>query len=71
MIRDASTRLSRTIVTVTTPNLGSRHFSMIRGFHLADLFTLANGCCGTAAIFFAMSHMRDAHPSGFMLRGRW
>ena len=69
MIRDASTRLSRTIVTVTTPNLGSRHFSMIRGFHLADLFTLANGCCGTAAIFFAMSHMRDAHPSGLYAAG--
>ena len=31
-----------------------RHFSMIRGFHLADLFTLANGFCGVAAIFQAM-----------------
>ena len=36
-----------------------RHFSMIRYFHLADLFTLANGCCGTAAIFFAMAYMRQ------------
>jgi CDP-diacylglycerol---serine O-phosphatidyltransferase len=35
------------------------HFSMIRSFHLADLFTLANGCCGTAAIFFAMAHVRQ------------
>jgi CDP-diacylglycerol---serine O-phosphatidyltransferase len=35
------------------------HFSMIRSFHLADLFTLANGCCGTAAIFFAMAYMRQ------------
>jgi CDP-diacylglycerol---serine O-phosphatidyltransferase len=33
---------------------------MIRSFHLADLFTLANGWCGTAAIFFAMAHMREA-----------
>jgi CDP-diacylglycerol--serine O-phosphatidyltransferase len=33
---------------------------MVRGFHLADFFTLANGCCGTAAIFFAMHYMRDA-----------
>jgi CDP-diacylglycerol---serine O-phosphatidyltransferase len=32
---------------------------MIRSFHLADLFTLANGCCGTAAIFFAMAHVRQ------------
>ncbi len=27
---------------------------MIRGFHLADLFTIANGCCGMAAVFEAM-----------------
>lgn len=31
-----------------------KHFSMIRGFHFADLFTLANGCCGIAAMFHAM-----------------
>ena len=37
-----------------------QHFSMIRSFHLADVFTLANGCCGTAAIFLAMTHMREA-----------
>jgi len=33
---------------------------MIRDFHLADFFTLANGCCGTAAIFVAMDHVRAA-----------
>jgi CDP-diacylglycerol--serine O-phosphatidyltransferase len=33
---------------------------MIRDFHLADFFTLANGCCGTAAIFLAMDHVREA-----------
>jgi CDP-diacylglycerol--serine O-phosphatidyltransferase len=33
---------------------------MIRNFHLADFFTLANGCCGTAAIFLAMDHVREA-----------
>ena len=31
-----------------------KHFSMIRGFHLADFFTLANAACGTACIFLAM-----------------
>jgi CDP-diacylglycerol--serine O-phosphatidyltransferase len=31
-----------------------RHFSMIRNFHLADLFTIANGFCGVAALFQAM-----------------
>jgi CDP-diacylglycerol---serine O-phosphatidyltransferase len=34
-----------------------RHFSMIRSFHLADLFTVANGSCGVAAIFGAMKYL--------------
>jgi CDP-diacylglycerol--serine O-phosphatidyltransferase len=35
---------------------------MIRGFHLADFFTLANAACGMAAIFLAMIYVerRDA-----------
>ncbi|HVR72436.1 MAG TPA: CDP-diacylglycerol--serine O-phosphatidyltransferase [Vicinamibacteria bacterium] len=33
---------------------------MIRDFHLADVFTIANGCSGTAAIFLAMDHVREA-----------
>jgi CDP-diacylglycerol---serine O-phosphatidyltransferase len=33
------------------------HFSMIRGFHLADLFTIANGFCGVAALFAAMTFL--------------
>jgi CDP-diacylglycerol--serine O-phosphatidyltransferase len=37
-----------------------RHFSMIRDFHLADFLTLANGVCGTAAIFLAMDYVREA-----------
>jgi CDP-diacylglycerol--serine O-phosphatidyltransferase len=41
----------------------ARHFSMIRDFHLADAFTLANGACGTAALFFAMDHVRE-HGAG-------
>ncbi|SCK51316.1 CDP-diacylglycerol---serine O-phosphatidyltransferase [Variovorax sp. HW608] len=32
-----------------------KHFSMIRGFHLADFFTLANAACGVGAIFLAMA----------------
>ena len=31
-----------------------RHFSMVRSFHLADVFTIANGSCGVSAIFEAM-----------------
>ncbi|HWI81282.1 CDP-alcohol phosphatidyltransferase family protein [Ramlibacter sp.] len=34
-----------------------RHFSMLRGFHLADFFTLGNAACGVGAVFFAMAFM--------------
>jgi CDP-diacylglycerol--serine O-phosphatidyltransferase len=30
-----------------------KHFSMIRGFHMADFFTLANAACGALMVFFA------------------
>jgi CDP-diacylglycerol---serine O-phosphatidyltransferase len=33
------------------------HFSMIRNFHLADLFTIANGFCGVGALFEAMRYL--------------
>lgn len=33
------------------------HFSMIRSFHLADLFTIANGFCGVGALFAAMRYL--------------
>ena len=35
----------------------NKHFSMIRGFHLADLFTLANAACGVAGVFLAMAYV--------------
>jgi CDP-diacylglycerol--serine O-phosphatidyltransferase len=46
-----------------------RHFSLIRNFHLADFFTLGNGCCGTAAIFLAMDHVREARAEKVYLAG--
>ena len=33
------------------------HFSMLRGFHLADLFTLANAACGTMALFVVIAYV--------------
>jgi CDP-diacylglycerol--serine O-phosphatidyltransferase len=39
-----------------TPPDRARHFSMIRGLHLADFFTLANAACGVAAVFCAMMY---------------
>jgi cation:H+ antiporter len=32
-----------------------RHFSMLRGFQLADFFTLGNAACGVGAVFLALS----------------
>lgn len=34
-------------------------FSMIREFHLADWFTLANAVCGVGALFSVMSYLQD------------
>ncbi len=39
---------------MTTATRPRRHFSMIRGFHLADFLTLGNAACGTAAVMLAM-----------------
>jgi CDP-diacylglycerol--serine O-phosphatidyltransferase len=36
-----------------------RHFSMLRDFHLADWFTLANAFCGTGAVFAAMRFLQE------------
>ncbi len=44
-----------------------RHFSMIREFHLADLFTLGNAACGVAGVFLAMRYMGEAQTAIFML----
>ena len=49
-----------------------RHFSMIRGFHLADFLTLGNAACGTAAVFLAMLAMVLAVDSlSAWARQRW
>jgi len=42
-----------------------RHFSMIRGFHLADFLTLGNAACGTAGVFFAMLYMGSHSTAHF------
>ena len=44
-----------------------RHFSMIRGFHLADFFTLANAACGVAAVFLSMFYVSSAEARDFFL----
>ena len=43
------------------------HFSMIRQFHLADVFTLANGALGTGAVLAFMRFLVDGRTSFFWL----
>ena len=51
-------------MTATPPR---RHFSMIRGFHLADVFTLANAACGVIAVGLAMRAFAAQERSGLLL----
>ncbi|HVF65536.1 MAG TPA: CDP-diacylglycerol--serine O-phosphatidyltransferase [Casimicrobiaceae bacterium] len=50
---------------MSTPAARPRHFSMIRGFHLADFLTLANAACGVGAVFCAMMYVSGAPISYF------
>ncbi|TFZ07969.1 CDP-alcohol phosphatidyltransferase family protein [Ramlibacter humi] len=43
-----------------------RHFSMLRGFHLADFFTLGNAACGVGAIFLAMQFLASGELTHFL-----
>jgi CDP-diacylglycerol---serine O-phosphatidyltransferase len=42
-------------MTIQTP---PKPFSMIREFHLADWFTLANAVCGTGAVFSMLTYLQ-------------
>ena len=42
-----------------------KHFSMIRGFHLADFFTLGNAACGVGGVFLAMAFVASGELSVF------
>ncbi|HKQ24275.1 MAG TPA: CDP-alcohol phosphatidyltransferase family protein [Burkholderiales bacterium] len=44
-----------------------KHFSMIRGFHLADIFTLGNAACGTVGVFLAMIYADSASVVHFFV----
>ena len=52
---------------MTTNADAPRHFSMIRGFHLADFLTLANAACGVAGVFCAMVYVADRTPAYFFI----
>jgi CDP-diacylglycerol--serine O-phosphatidyltransferase len=44
-----------------------KHFSMIRGFHLADFFTLANAACGVGAVFLCLRYVGSQSLTYFLL----
>lgn len=44
-----------------------RHFSMLRDFHLADWFTLANAFCGMGAVFASMRFLQEGGASDLMV----
>jgi CDP-diacylglycerol--serine O-phosphatidyltransferase len=50
-------------VSTTRP----RHFSMVREFHLADFFTLANGACGIGGVFGAMKFLETQTLRYFLI----
>ena len=43
-----------------------KHFSMIRGFHLADFFTLGNAACGVGVVFLAMAFVASQQRAHFL-----
>jgi CDP-diacylglycerol---serine O-phosphatidyltransferase len=44
-----------------------KHFSMIRGFQLADFFTLGNAACGALMVFFAAAFIGTQSQHTFLL----
>jgi CDP-diacylglycerol---serine O-phosphatidyltransferase len=52
---------------MSRPDHRTKHFSLIREFHLADFFTLGNAACGVLGIFFAMSYVATQSVTDFFL----
>jgi CDP-diacylglycerol--serine O-phosphatidyltransferase len=42
-----------------------KHFSMIRGFHLADFLTLANAACGVGSVLLTMRYLQSGAAAHF------
>jgi CDP-diacylglycerol--serine O-phosphatidyltransferase len=52
--------------TMNNPS-SPKHFSMIREFHLADFFTLANAACGMGAVLFSMIYVGSRSVDHFLV----
>src|SRR5262249_15062936 len=70
-LRPTEKRATRTGGRLQIANMPVRspgpHFSMIRSFHLADLFTLANGALGAGAVLAFMRFLVDGTMAYFWL----
>jgi CDP-diacylglycerol--serine O-phosphatidyltransferase len=44
-----------------------KHLSMLRSYMLADLFTLANGSCGTISIFLCLNYIAEGRNQFFWI----
>ena len=51
---------------MSAPDPPPRHFSMLRGFHLADFLTLGNAACGVAGVFLAMRFLLTQQVADFL-----
>jgi CDP-diacylglycerol--serine O-phosphatidyltransferase len=49
------------------PRPTPKHFSMIRGFHLADAFTLGNAACGVGTVFMSMAFLQSGAVADFLV----
>jgi len=52
---------------IAIPPMRQRHFSMLRDFHLADWFTLANAFCGMGAVFASMRFLQEGAARDLMI----
>src|ERR1700675_3791660 len=44
-----------------------KHLSMLRAYTVADLFTLANGTCGTISIFLCLNYIAEGRTQFFWI----
>ncbi|MEO8009687.1 MAG: CDP-alcohol phosphatidyltransferase family protein [Betaproteobacteria bacterium] len=51
---------------IPEPGKPRKHFSMVRGMHLADLFTLASAGCGVAGVLCAMVYVGSQSLTHFL-----
>jgi CDP-diacylglycerol--serine O-phosphatidyltransferase len=58
--------MNQTETAMGSPATPPKHFSMIRGFHLADFLTLGNAACGMAAVFLAMIYVSSQTAAHFL-----